>query len=137
MIKWTPEFEVGLYTIDKQHKELVAIVNNLVSHKNKTYIKEKETFEEIKEILFNISMNFSVEETLMKKYKIDKKVMEKHTYEHSLFIKKMGETIDAHKNSKTFTLDSLTFFLIDWIETHVKKIDKLSFTKDIAIWIKG
>lgn len=129
LLPWSKKLELGLSTIDDQHKELVRIINSL--HYS---MKRESDPEEIKNILNQLSdyteMHFSFEEMLF----------DKHNYVNTNIHKKFHRELILHVNAfkkcygedETKRPEELMDFLITWLKDHILKTDKayVSFFKE-------
>ncbi|MHB8131152.1 MAG: bacteriohemerythrin [Mobilitalea sp.] len=122
LISWSDEFSVSHKGIDNQHKELIAIIEELVSiiHlKNYNYINLVNIVNKLENY---IKVHFEYEEKLMIKYSYP--YVEIHTKEHNELRYKI-------RNTKVFEVESMDAFytdtliyLVDWLTNHIMHVDK-------------
>lgn len=125
-IEWTDQMEMGIPTIDKQHRFLVETLQDanekLLSDRDSYYLEEI-----AKDLLGYAITHFETEEKLMQRYGYDKSFPEdakKHIAEHREFSKKVvaiGEQL--REGNKVSRLEVLTF-LNDWLNNHILDVDK-------------
>lgn len=132
-LKWSKDFEVGIDSIDHQHKKLVDLINRYGEE-----IKENDK-KEIQKTLNDLSnytiYHFSEEESIMARSDIPKDHIKKHHCEHEKFISSIGSVIDASSRLNEIQLSQLFDFLVNWLATHILCCDK-RMVKQISL-IKG
>lgn len=137
-INWDPKFELGIPTIDKQHKKLVFLCNNLYkeimnNRSGDTIEWESPMKSALKECADYVQSHFHDEEVLMGAVGYDG--LSTHKKEHQDFAKKVLDTVQLFPDV-TFN-DALKFvrFLYDWILSHIAHYDKL-FVKAVLEYYK-
>lgn len=119
--RWTDEMSVRSKEIDQQHKQLVAILNELYQA-----FMNKEHTEKIGSIIGRLSdytkYHFNTEEKYFNAFFYDDR--ENHFKEHQDFKDKVNEfTQKYHANSGALTYDIMNF-LRSWLLNHIMKTDK-------------
>ncbi|MCA9772379.1 MAG: hemerythrin family protein [Myxococcales bacterium] len=122
-IAWTPDLAIGDGMIDRQHKELFAQVDRLV-----TAIREKRNIEEVREIVDFLEryviVHFDAEERLMEQaYFPD---INSHRREHARFVEKwkgLKAIFEREGPSLAFAL-SLNRVVVSWLRYHIAVRDK-------------
>lgn len=123
-IKWKESYSCGIEEIDKQHKRLFEIGDELY-----TIITLKDGldhYDEITEILEKLKdytiYHFNYEEGLMEKYGFSG--LQEHKNQHNEFVKKVIEfehnDIDQDQNAVSL---NMVMFIADWIEKHILGTD--------------
>ncbi|SNX54507.1 bacteriohemerythrin [Thermoanaerobacterium sp. RBIITD] len=130
MITWREEFSLGIDKIDEQHKKLFAIANeayNLL--KDEFYFDKYDQIIKIIKDLRNYTIyHFGFEEAYMRS--IEYKRYFSHKVVHDDFKEKINN-IDLDKideNQDEYIMELLNF-IVDWIENHILKADKLIVSK--------
>ena len=121
VIKWDESFSVNVPILDKQHKELINLLNlmkiAIMKRKDKTaqgYIIQK--------MMEYTLFHFSTEEDLLREKKF--KDLEKHIDEHSEYIKKADKIYkDFLENKSNISIEILTF-LNNWWKSHILQSDQ-------------
>jgi hemerythrin len=119
---WKEEYIVGVAQIDKQHKVLVGMINEL--HEAMSTGKGKTVLGKILDGMIDYTVShFATEEKLMTQYAyptytVHKMVHDKFTTEALALQKKYraGETVLTNEVSK---------FLSNWLKEHILQTDKL------------
>ncbi len=126
-IQWSKTFEIGIPAIDAEHKQLVALCNDL--HKqimqggkdgdswSAPLVKALHVCTEY------VQTHFHHEEILMKACHYEG--YEKHKKEHELFTKKVLETAENFDSASITSALQFVKFLYDWILSHIAHEDKL------------
>lgn len=124
MFLWKKEFELGINSIDEQHKKLLDIgnrINELLKNHD-----ENDDFDEILTVIEELKdytvYHFNTEEELFLKYKYTD--YEKHKKEHDEFIAYLDSINfqDVDKNQKEFLKDLLTK-IVKWVFNHIITTD--------------
>ncbi len=120
LLKWSTELEVGLEDVDRQHKQLINIINELniaieYSQPNSVMLPLIERLDEY------AHSHFAVEEDIFTTYSYPERAA--HEAEHAAFIesikyiRKQCEIIDTPMSTK------IRDFLRGWLFTHIKTKD--------------
>jgi hemerythrin-like metal-binding protein len=120
LIAWGPNFELGVPEIDRQHKELVNIINRLAAAMQQgtgTAIVGKI----LQEVVSYAQMHFSDEEKLMVRSRYQEHAAHHHTHEDLLKTVRALQTTDA--SALRVTLETLKF-LRAWLTEHIQKSDR-------------
>ena len=122
MIKWSENFSVSHEGIDNQHKELIAIMEELVfiiSTEDYNYINIVEIIGKLENY---IKVHFDYEEKLMLQYSYP--YLEEHTRLHNELRYRIQTTnvFDLEKPNDFYT-ETLTY-LVGWLSNHIMKVDK-------------
>lgn len=138
-MKWKKEYEVGDQLIDKQHKELIKIINKFnktISDKSiNTY---KEIGETIKYLINYTVFHFDYEEGLMARIKYPN--LQEHKKIHREIIGKIKNILNKFKQKEPYTPIEFYYFLSDWLNNHILnndlKIKKYIIKADLVNSIK-
>lgn len=122
IIDWKREFETGIVLIDKQHRKLVDLINNLSHAYNNKH--EREVLREtILKLVEYTKFHFSFEEKHMQQSNYLR--LEDHSAMHKIFINEMISILNKLKvrNYENLTIDILEF-LKKWLVEHILVQDK-------------
>ena len=121
-IIWKKEFDTGIVLIDKQHRNLVDIINNLNEAHNQK--REKEVLREtILKLVEYTKNHFRFEENHMSQLGFPE--LEEHKVLHSSFIQKMIDILTQLKKENYENLtDDILVFLHKWMIDHIQGDDK-------------
>ena len=121
MIEWNDNLFVNVKEIDRQHKELVNMLNYLndAMISGVDNIAAIELIEKMKDYA---AYHFSTEETLMDQYQYPG--ISDHKHQHEEFSKKIVQVETDSKNRKSAISMDILNFLCDWVVTHVSETDK-------------
>ena len=136
VMEWTEDLSVGVQTIDNQHKELFARINDLVAAVKQHTCKYK-IGDVIKFLEEYIVFHFGEEEKYMREH--DYPGYLQHKAQHEIFIKNFEELkkelpkLEGGAKPGSYDLSVETNqVVVDWILDHIAKIDKKlgEFLKD-------
>src|SRR5512142_402549 len=117
---WDERFSVGILALDEQHKELMAMINQLIDH------EEADTgSEHIAEILDRMTRyaeyHFHTEEQLLTEYSYPENPS--HEKEHTRFKTQIARfCMDAIHRNKDLR-NEILFYLRNWLKNHILKSD--------------
>lgn len=121
VIAWRKEFETGFPEVDKEHAELIGVINGTVAKLGSNPPKEivRAMLEEIHAM---ISEHFTHEETLMQARGYDQ--YEEHKADHDFLLDEIGALINSlEADSKFVQGDALVRCLSSWFTEHCRTKD--------------
>lgn len=125
MFLWKKEFELGIPTIDNQHKRLLEIGNRIIDLLA-THSEGDDNYDEIIEVIENLKdytvYHFKTEEDLLKKYNYSEFVQ--HKIEHDAFIGYIY-SVDLHtvEENQGIFLEELLKKIVNWVFHHIIATD--------------
>lgn len=127
-VKWDPKFELGIPTIDEQHKKLVSLCNNLyqgiLHSKESAAASWQDSLRgTLKECADYVMVHFRDEEKLLQA--VGYADFDKHKQEHTKYTKQILETVQNFNNITVSDALKFAKFLYDWIISHIAYTDKL------------
>jgi len=126
MVEWQDEYDMGVASIDEQHKELFVIANRIYDLLKNDLITDKydaiiEIIEELKAYTIH---HFQTEEDYMKEIGYKKFLSQKVA--HNDFLEKIDHIdLDKIDNGHNEYLFGILNFVCDWLVEHIIKEDKL------------
>lgn len=121
LINWDDSFSVNVAEIDKQHKELIAMINEL-----NDAMKEGKGREVAGKIVSKLAIytvtHFKTEEDLFAKFGYPGS--ENHKKEHAAFVKKVADFKEGYEKGKLSLTSEVMNFLSDWLRHHIMGTDK-------------
>jgi hemerythrin-like metal-binding protein len=118
---WTNKYEIGVNSIDDQHKKLFDIINDLYwatsNSCSRSFIEDV-----LQRLLVYTIAHFSVEEELMIRFKIPNYAH--HRDEHEGFKEKIGSFFKAYKAGEQELSVEILDFLNNWLIHHTTGLDK-------------
>ncbi len=122
MIQWSNVYSVGYEEIDEQHKELIAIINEVFDTLQKKDFHYVNVVDIIDRLERYIKSHFEFEEGLMVQHNYPD--IELHASQHNYLRHKVFNTrifeIDSPRDFYSETLSEL----LDWLMNHIKQTDK-------------
>lgn len=120
-IEWDDKYSVGIESIDRQHKRLVNLINQLKTAVDYSTGEEFER-EALDELVDYTKTHFSYEEELMEKYGYPD--YEPHKAQHRKMIKQVEEVLAEYEEDHDRAMEHALGFLKDWLINHINGTDK-------------
>jgi len=121
LINWDESLSVNIIEIDSQHKQLVAMLNNL--HEAMLEGKSREVLGKIIISLFGYAReHFATEEKYFERYQYPE--AEPHKKEHALFVQKVNKFKEDFEQGRIGLSIEVMDFLSQWLKQHIKQVDK-------------
>jgi len=120
-IEWSENFSVRVSEIDKQHQQLITILNDLIEARN----HEKNIDEisaTISKMVEYIDYHFGTEEKYMLRFHYAG--LQPHRNEHRSFIQKVLDFRKQLSLGNPTILTDMLSFLMDWLRVHICETDK-------------
>jgi len=122
--QWGANYLTGILTVDEQHEELVALINQMGDQLSQGGV----AFSEINTTFIALESyakhHFTEEEEMMRQIGIDKRHINNHIQAHQYYL---DEITSLHSESSSDTPDSIEYlldFLIHWLAYHILITDK-------------
>lgn len=122
-IPWDPALETGDATIDAQHKTLFDLVNQLRDAAVEGRANEAVT-EVLERLVHYVETHFAEEQRLMARsgYPVDELVA--HVAAHTALTAQTADIVEQQRRGELTTILPLTEFLVEWLRTHIRQIDR-------------
>ena len=121
LILWDNSYSVNITEIDKQHQQLIALINDL-----NDAMKEGRGNNVLSQIIDDLfayaGEHFANEEKYFDKFGYP--AAASHKIEHANFVKKISEFRNGFKNGQLALTIEVMSFLKDWLKNHIQGIDK-------------
>jgi hemerythrin-like metal-binding protein/diguanylate cyclase (GGDEF)-like protein len=133
-IDWDHTWEIGIESIDNQHKMLVNLINKLYENiVFKPEISKDELLYTFQELYDYARYHFETEEAFIKAHAYPK--LELHKKSHQTFVKKLDELYQKFEGENQENLKELVLsifnFLKNWLFSHIITLDK-----EIEVYLK-
>jgi hemerythrin len=126
---WDASLSVNVAAIDKQHQKWVDLINQLSDAMSQG--KGKDILGKIiAELVAYIQTHFSTEERLLDQHQYPD--FGAHKKLHQEFVTKVMAFKSDHEAGKLALSIPLMTFLMDWLKTHIKEVDK-----KYSPWLNG
>jgi len=121
LIQWRNEFEIGIDSVDHEHRELIDLINEL--HGNLGGDAEPALISGfLGEIYARISAHFALEERTMRDLRYD--AYTDHKAEHDELLDDIRDIMDAYEEGQYLDLDTtLAEHLKLWFSEHFRTAD--------------
>lgn len=125
MFIWKKEFELGIASIDNQHKKLFEIgnrINALLS----MHVDGSDDYDDILELIGELKdytvYHFNTEENLFERYNYSE--YDKHKKEHDAFIEYLNSVdFDSVDKNQDVFLSELLKKIVNWVFNHIITTD--------------
>ena len=121
LLDWKEEYSVGIEDIDRQHKKLISIINQLkkaMLEGNDREAMSRTFFELVKYTIYH----FTTEEEYFDQYSYPKK--EDHKNQHNKFVREVYDLQGKFDSGEDISASELMNFLHDWWNNHIICSDK-------------
>jgi hemerythrin len=119
--RWTETYSVNIATLDRQHRDLFATINEL----NRA-LSEGHGAVAVGDVLGQLleysRKHFATEEVLMETHSFPG--LPTHRLEHEAFALRVAKYMDDYRRGKLGTPASLMLYLQSWLKEHLLKTDK-------------
>jgi hemerythrin-like metal-binding protein len=120
-INWSDELSVQIKSIDDQHKILIEQINMFCANFN-IGSKTEKMENLIKAMKDYTIFHFSTEEKYMKQLNYPE--YNSHKAEHDKFVETVTDYEERYKNGRLLLSVEITFFIKEWVSTHILVTDK-------------
>ncbi|MGR8932536.1 MAG: bacteriohemerythrin [Gammaproteobacteria bacterium] len=123
ILTWNDQLILGIESVDRQHKQLVDLINQL--DEAVALGSDKQTINGIVKALVDYTIyHFRHEEELMQKTGYKDEKLDEHVGEHLEFVDKIKQIQNDIQHDTTTITKDLLDFLVDWMCNHILKTDK-------------
>lgn len=120
LLKWKPEYELGIEDLDAEHRQLVNIINEAAAA---IEMKKESLLEPILNQLFEYArVHFSHEEARMAEVGFPD--LETHSAEHREFFQQVSDLYSRFLAGSPEVAGELTAFLRVWLVNHIQGEDR-------------
>lgn len=120
-VVWDESFNCGMAEIDKQHKELVTILNEVIE-KREDGVKSETVSSALMKLINYADYHFKAEEEYMKKINYPEYI--NHKREHIEFMRKTVEICEDTMEYKENVPEQLIVFIKNWVVNHIMQSDR-------------
>jgi hemerythrin len=122
-VEWDERYSVGIPAIDRQHKELLNLTNELYNACQLGDTAARERFRTvIHRAVEYVKFHFSAEEQIMERIKFPAII--EHKKQHESFVRRVLENVGEFESGKQFVPNAFVRFLKDWVLTHIAMSDQ-------------
>ncbi len=119
---WNRSLETGHPLVDDQHRELIAIFNELADH-TAAGCDEETTSQLLIRLSDYVSTHFSDEEALMRRCSYPAEQAMAHRAQHEDLSVRTRELVLAHRSGETETVLRMAALLREWLTVHIAEAD--------------
>lgn len=117
--QWSSNYVTGIDSVDSQHQELVALVNQLGDLVSEPDSSPAELMPLLAKLKNYTAYHFSDEEGLMAKWKIDDRHFEPHVQAHQQFLHEVDALQQELATNGAANARYLMEFLVHWLAYHI------------------
>ncbi len=122
LMVWKDSYSVHVESIDKQHKKLISLINDLDESLTENRVKEN-----VARVLAQLSeytaVHFKHEEEIFERHKYQ--FEKEHVHQHDDLVRQVGEFKKRLIDNDEDVGEELLSFLLFWLGNHIKTIDRL------------
>jgi len=120
-VEWRDEYSVGIEAIDKDHKRLLNLINQL---QTAVHYQTEDTFvdEAIDALVDYTKSHFAREEKLMQDHEYPGYT--EHKKEHEAMIAKVGELLEEIQRDRDTGVEKAVQYLKNWLIKHINGTDQ-------------
>lgn len=117
---WSDSLLTGLETVDRQHRGLVDLVNEVAPLLAASGAERLLDFAPLRDkLMAYAASHFKTEEDLMAHYRVDSRVLDHHRQSHAAFVERVKDLADQFANGRGVTGSELLSFLAGWLMFHI------------------
>ena len=122
-IRWSSDLETGVRAIDRQHEELIGMLNELdAAHAGGC---PQSVLDDVLQRLGTyVIFHFGTEEALMAGLPHNEAHARQHRHEHAGFIDKLASLRAQGADDGRQTMEALIDYLNEWLYQHILKSDR-------------
>jgi hemerythrin len=122
-IRWSSDLETGVRAIDRQHEELIGMLNELdAAHAGGC---PQSVLDDVLQRLGTyVIFHFGTEEALMAGLPHNEEHARQHRHEHAGFIEKLAGLRAQGADNGRQTMEALIDYLNEWLYQHILKSDR-------------
>lgn len=132
--RWDNSFITGLENIDRQHEQLVALINRLGSSLLKDVTVSRTDLDALFAELRDYATNhFREEEEMMAELEFDPRHLKFHRAEHAAFLAEVMQLQQGISHDSPEALQPVLSFLVHWLAYHILGVDQSMSRQVVAI----
>lgn len=120
LITWRDEFNLGVESVDVEHRELIKLINDLDSAMQRDATQDT-IVEALGEIYARIAAHFALEEKIMRDAHYIS--YRPHKQDHEILLDELLEVIDSVDEEGGYDRDALSRDLDTWFSDHFRTHD--------------
>ena len=122
MIDWSDNFSVNFKAIDKQHKILISIINEITELLKTDNCNFETMYEVVRKMEDYMDEHFQFEEKMMMVYNYPE--MEAHVSQHNQYRYHISEFDIFEVESPREKIEDALVYLVEWLAKHIMNTDK-------------
>ncbi len=127
-IKWTEKYSVNVVMLDKQHRELFDITNDVIQNLTESNI-DTQFHEHLKRLREYSRKHFDTEERYIRNHAPE--LLKEQQCEHKKFEETLQNFLREYLNNKEGISVKMLRFLVNWLRSHILEMDQ-KYKKDFS-----
>ena len=119
-IIWDASLETGDEVIDRQHRAIHALFNQLEAAAD----NEAEIMRALDFLTEHVAVHFAMEEDLMRSEEFPPRLTEAHVFEHERLTEGVRDQVLAFRTGQLDSMRPIVDFMREWLVTHVRQCDR-------------
>jgi hemerythrin len=121
-MRWTSDLATGNDVVDSEHRELIALINQLeLAGSGPDGIGIAQALEELTDYVF---VHFQMEEKLMRREGYPTDAFEAHIAEHRQLDQATQKLVQQYSDGTLNTVEPIVTFLNEWLRHHIAQVDR-------------
>lgn len=119
-IQWSPSFSVGVELLDQQHKQIINMINSLITT-SESNIESEVVSDTLDRMTKYATKHFKTEESLLKQHEYPH--LAKHRKEHKEYQKQLVDLCQKVMTHESGVSTELLQYLMNWWTQHILETD--------------
>ena len=115
-IVWKDEFSVGVEALDRQHRQIIEVINSLID-KPRIFFRSQNVSSALMDLTNYVSEHFLLEERLLQENGYP--ALLEHSKRRTLYSQRITDFCKDSFGGKSEVPDELMAFLADWWTNHI------------------
>jgi hemerythrin len=128
-MRWTPDLVTGNAVVDGEHRELIALIEQLeLAGDGPDGQSVEATLDELTDYVF---VHFQMEEKLMQREGYPAEAVEAHLAEHRKLDSATQDLVQQYSEGSLTSVEPIVTFLYEWFRDHISQVDR-----SMAVYIR-
>ncbi|HSH43594.1 MAG TPA: bacteriohemerythrin, partial [Arenicellales bacterium] len=117
LIEWKDEYRVGVEDVDREHRELIELINTLYERMGDAG-GDIDVMEFLGEVYARIASHFALEEQVMRRHDYDE--LAEHKADHEHLLDEIRDIMDDYEDGRLLDHEELARRLDRWFSEHFR-----------------
>jgi hemerythrin-like metal-binding protein len=129
-MRWNPSLATGNEVVDREHKELIALIDRLELTGNGP--EGSGIQNALDDLTAYVFVHFQMEEKLMRREGYPDDDLQAHLAEHRELDLRTSEFVRLYEAGELTSVQPIVDFLYEWLNHHIQEVDK-----EMAAFVRG